>query len=400
MTGAITGIKKQRLGQKVPLVAGVALLSLSLAGSAAAQLGSYPFIHAEVPMPPTPVAGDGMLHMFYELHLTNFGRNPVRLERVEVLDGNSETVLAAYEDSDLTSRLRRLGPRDETDPENIAGGRRAVIYVLLAFEDFSAVPAGLRHRVTLTPAEDPQDSAGDASTTLEVARVTVNRMQPIVITPPLRGEMWLAANGPSNTSGHRRALIAIDGRARIAQRFAIDWVQLYDQGGTWKDDQLVNANYRCYGAEALAAADGTVANVKDGIPENVPGADSRAVPITLETVGGNFVILDLGEGRFAFYAHLQPGGIRVKPGQTVQRGEVLGLVGNSGNSTEPHLHFHIADATSPLGAEGLPYLLESFQVLGMAEGMSKKEMKPRPEPRQKEIPMRNAIVRFPGQRSQ
>ena len=83
--------------------------------------------------------------------------------------------------------------------------------------------------------------------------------------------------------------------------------------------------------------------VKDGIPENVPGANSRAVPITLETVGGNHVIIDIGGGHYAFYAHLKPGGIRVKLGDKVKRGQVIGLVGNTGNSTEPHLHFHISD---------------------------------------------------------
>src|SRR4029077_4037698 len=110
--------------------------------------------------------------------------------------------------------------------------------------------------------------------------------------PPLRGGEWLAANGPSNSSGHRRALIPIGGRAQIAQRFAIDWVQLRPDGQTFTGDQLDNKNYRAYGSEVLAVADGVASEVVDGIPQNVPGEKSRAVPITLETVGGNHVILD------------------------------------------------------------------------------------------------------------
>src|SRR5262249_45336578 len=153
-------------------------------------------------------------------------------------------------------------------------------------------------------------------------------------------------NGPSNTSGHRRALIPIGGQAHIAQRFAIDWVRLNPDGKTFNGDPKDNKNYRAYGSEALPVAEGTVTEVKDGIPENVPGIDSRAVPITLETVGGNHVILDLGHGRFAFYAHMQPGSLRVKVGDRVKTGQVLGLVGNTGNSTEPHLHFHIGDTSS------------------------------------------------------
>ena len=68
------------------------------------------------------------------------------------------------------------------------------------------------------------------------------------------------------------------------------------------------------------------------------------VPITLETVGGNNVIMEIGDGLYAFYAHLQPGSLRVKVGDKVRRGQVLGLLGNSGNSSEPHLHFHICNA--------------------------------------------------------
>jgi murein DD-endopeptidase MepM/ murein hydrolase activator NlpD len=80
-----------------------------------------------------------------------------------------------------------------------------------------------------------------------------------------------------------------------------------------------------------------------GIPENVPLSPTHAVPMTLETAAGNHVILSLRNGHYAFYAHLQPGSIRIKPGDRVRRGQVLGLLGNSGNSNAPHLHFHISN---------------------------------------------------------
>src|SRR3546814_3208759 len=73
---------------------------------------------------------------------------------------------------------------------------------------------------------------------------------------------------------------------------------------------------------------------------------------------GNYVALDLGDGRHAFYEHLKPGSIRVVPGQRVRRGEVIAELGFTGDSTGPHLHFHVADAPSPLGAEGLPFEID------------------------------------------
>jgi murein DD-endopeptidase MepM/ murein hydrolase activator NlpD len=120
------------------------------------------------------------------------------------------------------------------------------------------------------------------------------------------------------------------------------------------------------------------------------------VPITLETVGGNHVILDLGGGRYAFYAHLRPGTLRVRTGDLVRRGQVLGLVGNSGNSTEPHLHFHLADANSPLGSEGIPYVHESFEILGRCKGpLTGCTRSQTPEQRRREMPAGNMIIRFP-----
>ena len=117
--------------------------------------------------------------------------------------------------------------------------------------------------------------------------------------------------------------------------------------------------------------------------------------MTLETVAGNHVNLDLGGGVFAMYAHLQPGSIRVKVGDRVSRGQVLGLVGNSGNSTEPHLHFQLMDRNSPLGSEGLPYKME-FQLTGRASGEESFTINPLPTPQREknDIPLENEIVDF------
>ena len=79
------------------------------------------------------------------------------------------------------------------------------------------------------------------------------------------------------------------------------------------------------------------------------------------------MIISLRNGHYAYYARLQPGSIRVKPCDHVRRGQVLGLLGNSGNSDAPHLHFHISNGNSPMGSEGVPFLFDSFEVLGNAE---------------------------------
>ena len=126
---------------------------------------------------------------------------------------------------------------------------------------------------------------------------------------------------------------------------------------------LRNEDFYCYGEEVVAVADATVASVVAGIPQNQPG---RVPPDSdLRTITGNRVIPNLGGKVFAIYAHLQPGSIRVKQGQRVQRGELLALVGNSGLSDGPHLHFQVADADG-LAGEGLPYVLDGYASFGVS----------------------------------
>ena len=296
-----------------------------------------------VPVPPTPFTGhDGRTYLAYELHITNMSGRDLMLDKVEVI--NTTTPVLTLQGNDLNSSM--MGPPAAMDRRTIVSGKRGVIFVWIAVPDGQFAPASLHHRITV----------GELS--LDAAVVSTSTQKPVVIGPPLRGSDWMAVNGPSRESGHRRALIATEGSARIAQRFGIDWVQLHPAGGTFQGDAKDNKSYRAYGAEVLAVANGSVVATRDGIPENVPGVTSRAVPITSDTVGGNRIVLDIGGGRYAFYAHLQPGSLKVKVGDRVTRGQVIGLVGNTGNSTEPHLHFHIADGVSPLGSEGLPYMLD------------------------------------------
>jgi murein DD-endopeptidase len=346
------------------------------------------FVDVVVPIAPTAFKADGKWHVVYELHLNNMDRWDYKLTKVEAISGDASTrPLVSYSGADLEGAMARPGQPGATEKSKLAGGTMAVVYMWAMVDTENAVPATIRQRLSVKIGTYPEEL------TVETAAIPVGR-GPVAISSPLRGDHWLAGNGPSSTSGHRRALIPIDGHAAIAQRFAIDWVRIRNEGKTFQGDEKDNKNYYAYGSDALAVADGVVTEVKDGIPENVPGINSRAVPITLETVGGNHVILDIGGGHFAFYAHLQPGSLRVKLGDKVRRGQVVGLVGNSGNSTEPHLHFHIENGSSPLGAEGLPYSLASFDVVGHGWAWKPSDTTGPAEVHKNEIPLENEVVNF------
>lgn len=369
----------------------VALVGLT-ALPAAAQMP--PSVEFRVPKPPTVAMTDSGAFLVYELHVTNLTAAPLTLKRVEVLSsepGRPRAALFTLADSALLRATARVGPPiPAAERMRIGGGLPAYVYVWMP-TDASRPPAALTHRLTFT--------RGTSDTT-DVLDGTTIPVEPraVAISAPFHGE-WAAFNGPANSSGHRRLVLGLDGHTAIGQRFAIDFLRLDSAGKSFTGDPLKNSSYYAYGTPLLAVADGIVARVKDSIPENVPGVNSRAVPITMITVGGNHVALDIGGGKYALYAHVQPGSIRVKPGDRVKRGQVLALLGNSGNSTEPHLHFQIADGPTFLSSEGLPYST-AFDVVGgcgINAGPPPAIVCTRhaPVPMKGGIPQQNQIVKFP-----
>ena len=159
---------------------------------------------------------------------------------------------------------------------------------------------------------------------------------------PFRGEWWVFWGGPTERQNYH--VIARD------QRHAYDFLG-WRSGGTHRGSGARNADYWAWGRPVVAPADGVVVAARDGVRDNRPQMEleNRRNP------AGNHVVLDLGNGEFALLAHLQRGSLRVRTGQRVRAGDLLGLCGNSGNSSEPHLHLHVQDRAPLFGkARGLP----------------------------------------------
>lgn len=292
----------------------------------------------------------GRSYLVYELELLNYDSEPAHLEKIAIQDGKRKTIktLAGDELRDCLTPVRN----PDGDPTSLPPGRAAVVYVWLPFPK-NAVPTQLTHTLTFG-----RDDGGPKTVT--GGRLELSGRSGVIVRPPLMGSNWVAGNGPSNTSPHRRARLCLDGHASIGQRFAIDWIQVDETGTTFKGPESKNASYFAYNEKVLACADAKVVSVVDGVTENVPHAPTLAVVMSRRTLAGNHVILDLGRGLYAAYAHLIPGSIEVKAGQRVKSGQLLARLGNSGNSSEPHLHFQIMNAPSFAAAEGLPFGHPSF----------------------------------------
>ncbi len=119
------------------------------------------------------------------------------------------------------------------------------------------------------------------------------------------------------------------------QKFAFDFLGVNESGKTRKGESQANEDYFAFGREVLAPADGEVTDVITGVRDNVPGSMNSFSAL------GNAVLIQHGKYEISVLAHLKQNSMAVKVGDKVKRGQVIGLCGNSGNSSEPHLHFHV-----------------------------------------------------------
>jgi hypothetical protein len=236
----------------------------------------------------------------------------------------------------------------------------------------------------------------------------VSGRAPVVIGPPLEGGGWVVLNGCCETATHRRAGLPLNGKFFLSQRVAIDWVRIDERNRAIVGEAGKNESDLAYGQKAIAVKDARVVSVLDGLPDRTPG--KLPTDTTLQNVTGNHVILDLGGGLFAFYAHLKSGSIRVREGERVRRGQVLALTGNSGNTSGSHLHFHVMDAPSALAADGVPYVIDSFALEGRVGSLDNLvdvgqtgaavdvKRLGAPAPRRDEFPLDLDVVAFPRAR--
>jgi murein DD-endopeptidase MepM/ murein hydrolase activator NlpD len=188
-----------------------------------------------------------------------------------------------------------------------------------------------------------------------------------------------------------------------AQRYAIDWNRLDAEGRLVHGDLSDVHSYTAYGADVVAVADGVIVAVRNDLEDQVPPNLPDPQTITAQTLLGNHVIQDIGDGFFAFYAHLQQGSVTVAPGARVTRGQGLGKLGNSGNSSGPHLHFHIMAGASAIGSNGIPYVIDGFALAGQIptdasddelEGSLQQYRFPQPLAVQRQFPLDRGIVDF------
>jgi hypothetical protein len=234
-----------------------------------------------------------------------------------------------------------------------------------------------------------------------VLRTRVIGRPPVVIAPPLRGSGWWSSNACCDPDGsHRSGLLALDGVFTIVETFAIDYMRIAD-GSVVEGGGAELTDFFGYDEPIHNVAKGRVVAVRRGVPNALwpppeSGPPNPAV-MTSADYTGNSVIVKIARSRFALYAHMAPGSIRVKKGQHLRSGQIIGKLGNSGNSFAPHLHFAVQSRPSPF-AGSRPYVFDHFKLEGFGapskSGSGDVLITPQPRREHKVYPLAGAIATF------
>ena len=316
-----------------------------------------------------PVKGsDGLIHLAYALQFTNSWSAPATIKSVEVVDparGNQvsgKNRVLDIKNEDVTGLVKLFtlpGAMDKTSyATKVPSGQSGVMFFDFTYDDISQVPKAISHRVTVTTPPTPVGTEHTA-----VGHSIPIGPEAMVISPPFKGSGWVNGNGCCLEIGpHRFVTNPMNGSLDPSEKFAIDWVQVDSHGVAFRTDGKKPEDWFCYGVDILAVAPGTVVEVVRDLPDVAPGKNPEG--LTMPQIAGNRVIVDMGSGHYAMYAHLAPNSIPVHVGDYVRQGQKLGLLGNTGNSSAPHLHFQIMNTPSSLDDTSLPFVFDHMNLEG------------------------------------
>jgi hypothetical protein len=340
---------------------------------------------------------DGREHIDYDLVTTNVFTAPVTLESLRVR-GDGKTLLTPTGNALAAQTFQNFGSTP-TAVIPIASAVVSFIDVALPRSAGRAPPKRLTNRLGYSLPSTAPAGAAIGSKLVRLSLPT-DPIRPLVIRSPLRGSGWLAANGccADPTSSHRNLLLPGNGAYFTAEIFAIDWIRMVN-GFYFNGDGSQVTDWPDYGTPVHAVADGTVVTAVNDRPQVPPFATLENNP-TLHTpadFAGNTVFLRIAPHRYAIYAHMQPGSVRVKVGQHLKTGQRIGLLGNSGNTNGPRLHFGIYDGPDPLASNSVPFEIRRYRFEGNAGGNTPGQItltgKPRRERRSE--PLINSVSTFP-----
>ncbi len=297
-------------------------------------------LQVSAPGPPRYLFGsDGREHVDYDLVITNAFTTEVTLRSLTV-KANGRRLLE-LEGRELAQHTHQIIAGEPSARIPASSTVVTLVDVVLPHSSGRRVAPRLSNQVdyTIPPGALFREAIG--STTVHGPVLQPSRQAPVVIASPLRGSGWASANGccADPTSRHRNVVLSANGTYVTPEMFDIDWVQVVN-GSLFRGDGKQLSDWPTFDAPIYAVAGGTVISMIMDRPEVPPFAPESGNPTvrTPRDFGGNEVIERIGPHLYAVYEHLATGSVMVTPGQHLRTGEQFARLGNTGNTTSPHLH--------------------------------------------------------------
>jgi len=374
-------------------------LILSLLFVGATAVASTPPINIITLAPPSPVkVTDGSHVLVYELQIRNTSGETITPTDISIYNAQTATLLLRYWGDDFSDKTGILTNISDDPISSIKNNRRAYAFLWVRIPPGQPIPSSLTTKVTFA-------NHGE----IYVGPTKVKQKPIVAINAPVQGT-WFLGTGMSNAANddHRRSIIRELGGPLLSERYALDLVMIkrVDKNKYIAcepevgDKCSTNAQWFSFGQPVYAVADGIVTARQTGIRDNRPclscNYDNKPANMRM----GNYIITSVNNtkssgatpGNYATYAHLKYNSITVHLGDVVHQGEIIGYVGNSGNSAVPHLHFQLnSPGAHPMLAHGVPFLFKSFYYLGnLDSGMAATESL-----HTNELPLYHDFFRFP-----
>ncbi len=314
----------------------------------------------EVVVNDIPYQTDKYLRIGYTLKTFEYEKDDLKLEKIIVLDKDTSEQVYVIDNKNLpTIHKEPIKPSEFFTWDKLTN---YYLSIQLPIALGKTPPKNVTHQFVFTN-----------TTTKNEVTVTGGNFSPrtsetpVVIASPLKENNLMFVN-QSTMAYHFYVLFLMDGGIFRPERYAVDTLELKsDFTNTHDGDPTVNASYFNYGSKLHAVADGVITHIQDGLPENRGDAADVKFKSFLE-YAGNYIVLDIGNGRYATYCHCIPQSFLVKVGDKVKEGDAIALLGNSGNSSEPHLHFQITDGPEFVKSNGVPFVLKEYtKIAEMAE---------------------------------
>ncbi|MBF0298120.1 MAG: M23 family metallopeptidase [Oligoflexia bacterium] len=298
------------------------------------------------------------IHILSEYVVTNLDRKPIQINSITLSTTLKNKTLSkeGFNSDKIKSLFSLLGGdylKDQNPALNV--GESGIIFLESIVSYEKQIPDKLHSIFSITQNET------NKTITIRPESISISKSKPITISSPVKGKNWVSVNGPSNKSLHRRIISTNNGKITIPEKYAVDWVKIDDKrDNLYKNNGQTNDDFFSYGQEVMAVADGKVVVVKNGIPDNDISNEKVSTEINQNNVSGNYISIKIGKDLYANYSHLREGTLRVKMNDKVHKGQVIGLLGNSGNSTAPHLHFQLSSSSDIFNSKAIAYQINKF----------------------------------------